>query len=137
MSSRSSWSFLSFAAAGMILLMFSAPAIWAQHGSEGTVTLTVLVDPAAEAWWKCAELELRDLTTNEVRKAETQEQGTHTFVNLSLGMYRLTVSKTGFQTQVFTNVVVQAAQTTDIAATLKVGAINEESGGEWRSGTAD
>jgi len=68
-----------------------------------------------------AQLELRDLTTNDVSKGETQEKGTHTFVNLSLGKYKLTVSKSGFQTQVFTDVVVQAAQTTDISATLQVG----------------
>ena len=35
------------------------------------------------------------------------------------------MSKTGFKTQIFTDVVVQAAQTTDLTATLKVGTINE------------
>jgi len=72
-----------------------------------------------------AQLELRDLATNDVRTGETLDKGTHTFVNLSLGKYKLTVSKAGFKTEVFTEVVVQAAQTTDISATLKVGAINE------------
>jgi len=72
-----------------------------------------------------AQLELRDVATNDVRKAETQAQGVHTFPNLSLGKYRLTVSKTGFQTQLFTDVVVEAAKTTDISANLKVGAITE------------
>ena len=60
-----------------------------------------------------------------MRKAETQGGGTYTFVNLSLGKYNLTVSKTGFESQVYDDVVVQAAQTTDITAALKVGAINE------------
>ena len=54
-----------------------------------------------------------------------EERGTHTFVDLSLGKYKLRVSKTGFQTEEFTDVVVQAAQTTDISAALKVGSINE------------
>jgi len=109
-----------------------APSIWAQHGSEGTVTLTVF-DPSGSVV-QGAQLELRDLTTNDVRKGETQDKGTYTFVNLSLGKYKLTVSKTGFQTQVFTDVVVQAAQTTDISATLKLGAATETV--EVRGGTA-
>jgi len=111
--------------------MFSGAA-WAQHGSEGTVTVTVL-DPSGSVV-QGAQLELRDLATNDVRKGETQDKGTHTFVNLSLGKYKLTVTKAGFQTQVFTDVVVQAAQTTDISATLKVGVTSETV--EVRGGTA-
>jgi hypothetical protein len=95
----------------------------AQQGSEGRVTVTVL-DPSGSIV-QGAQLELRDLATNNVQKADTQEKGTHTFVNLSLGKYKLTVSKTGFRTEVFNDVVVQAAQTTDISAALRVGTINE------------
>jgi hypothetical protein len=113
-------------------LLMGAPDAQAQHGSEGTVTLTVLDSSGGVV--QGAQLELRDLTTNDLRKAETQEQGTHTFVNLSLGKYKLTVSKAGFQTQVFTDVIVQAAQTTDISVMLRVGATNETV--EVRGGTA-
>jgi hypothetical protein len=114
------------------LLVVSTPSLWAQHGSEGTVTVTVL-DPSGSVV-QGAQLELRDLTTNDVRKGETQDRGTHTFVNLSLGAYKLTVTKTGFQTAVFNDVVVQAAQTTDVSATLRVGAISEKV--EVNGGTA-
>ncbi len=107
----------------MILSLYLAPWVWAQHGTEGTVTVTVL-DPSGSVV-QGAQLELRDVATNDVRKGETQDKGTHTFVNLALGKYKLSVSKTGFQTQLFTDVVVQAAQTTDISANLKIGAINE------------
>jgi hypothetical protein len=72
-----------------------------------------------------AQLELRDLSTNESRKAETQGNGTYSFVNLSLGTYRLSVSKSGFKTQVFDSILVQATKTTDIGATLTVGALTE------------
>jgi hypothetical protein len=107
----------------IVMALCVAPSIWAQHGSEGSVTVTV-VDPSSSLV-QGAQLELLDVATNDLRKGETQEKGTHTFVNLSLGKYKLTVSKKGFQTEVFADVVVQAAQTTDISATLKVGAINE------------
>ncbi|MFZ1159145.1 MAG: carboxypeptidase-like regulatory domain-containing protein [Candidatus Sulfotelmatobacter sp.] len=107
----------------VLLALCLVPTAWAQHGSEGTVTVTVL-DPSGSVV-QGAQLELRDLATNDVRKGETQEKGTHAFVNLSLGKYKLSVSKTGFRTEVFNGVVVQAAQTTDISAALRVGAINE------------
>jgi hypothetical protein len=107
----------------VLLATCVVPSTWAQHGSEGTVTVTIL-DPSGSVV-QGAQLELRDLATDSVRKGETQEKGTHTFVNLSLGTYKLTITKTGFRTEVFSGVVVQAAQTTDLSATLKVGAINE------------
>jgi Carboxypeptidase regulatory-like domain len=107
----------------VLLALCVFPAAWGQEGSDGTVTVTV-VDPSGSVV-QGAQLELRDLATNEVQKGGTQEKGTHTFVNLSLGKYKLTVSKTGFRTEVFNDVVVQAAQTTDISAALRVGAINE------------
>ncbi len=108
----------------ILLALCVAPLTWAQHGSEGTVTVTVV--DSSGSLVQGAQLELLDVVTNDLRKGETQERGTHTFVNLSLGKYRLTVSKNGFQTQVFTDVVVQAAQTTDISAALRVGAISEK-----------
>jgi hypothetical protein len=107
----------------IVLALGAVPGSWPQNGSEGTVIVSV-VDPSGSVV-QGAQLELRDVATNDLRKAETQEKGTHTFVNLSLGKYRLTVKKTGFQAEVFTDVIVQAAQTTDISATLRVGAISE------------
>jgi len=107
----------------ILLGLWVVPFTWAQHGSEGTVTVTVV--DSSRSMVQSAQLELQDLTTNDLRKGETEENGTHTFVNLSLGKYKLTVSKAGFQTQVFPEVVVQAAQTTDISSMLKVGSINQ------------
>jgi len=119
-----SWKTLPVYVGAILLgLALGVPSVWAQHGSEGTVTVTVL-DPSSGVV-QGAQLELQDIATNDVRKAETQDNGTYTFVNLSLGKYKLKVTKTGFRTQEFSDVVVQAAQTTDIKAALKVGAINE------------
>ncbi len=107
----------------LILAITVVPIAWGQHGTTGKVTVTAL-DPSGGVL-QSASLELTDLSTNNVRKAETQDAGTYTFVNLPLGTYKLTVSRTGFKSQVYNNVVVQAAQTTDISATLQVGAVNE------------
>lgn len=110
-------------AIAVVLTGLSALSAWAQHGSEGTITVTVL--DASGSVVQGAQLELRELATNELHKAETQAGGTYTFSNLPLGKYQLKVTKTGFQSQVYSDVVVQAAQTTDIKAGLKVGTINE------------
>jgi len=111
------------AALVILLALCFAPLTWAQHGSAGTITVTV-VDPSGSVV-QGAQLELRDLATNDTRRADTQEKGTYTFVNLSLGQYRLSVTKAGFQTQVFNGVVVEATKTTDIIANLRVGAVSE------------
>jgi carboxypeptidase family protein len=122
MSNRSGLPFYLTIAATMLALIVS-PRAFAQHGSEGTVAVTVQ-DPSGSLV-QGAVLELRDLQTNAAMKAETGNNGTHTFVNLALGSYRLSVSKPGFKTQNFDSVIVQAAKTTEIGATLTVGAVTE------------
>ena len=107
----------------VLLAICTVPATWAQRGSEGTVAVSV-VDPSGEVV-QGAQLELRDLTSGDVRTAATGDKGTYTFVNLSLGKFRLTVSKAGFRNEVFNDVLSQAAQTTDITAALKVGTTTE------------
>lgn len=102
------------------LLLTALPRAYAQHGSEGTITVAVF-DPSGSTV-AGAHLVLRDLATNVVQTADTREAGTYTFVNLSIGTYRLSVSKPGFKSQVFDSVIVQATKTTDISATLTVGA---------------
>jgi hypothetical protein len=102
------------------LALCAVPGSWAQRGSEGTVTVSV-VDPSGGVV-QGAQLELRDLTAGDIRAAVTGDRGTYTFVNLPLGKFSLTISKSGFEKEVFGSVVSQAAQTTDITATLKIGA---------------
>src|SRR6266705_6057272 len=97
---------------------------WAQMTSQGTVTVTV-VDPSGAAV-EGAKLSLQDAATNEVREAETQQVGSYSFVALPAGMYKLTVSKTGFQSEVLGSVTVQANRVTDVKVTLKVGATVEK-----------
>ncbi len=107
------------AAACALLAICTLPAR-AQQGSQGTVSVAV-TDPSGSVV-PGAKLELRDLASNDVRNAVTQDSGTYSFVNLSVGNYKLTVSREGFATQVYDSVVVQAARVTDVAAKLQVGA---------------
>ncbi len=102
-----------------ILAGLYVPAAWGQGSSTGTISITVL-DPAGRTV-PDAQLTLQDLSTNDVRRGTTQANGTYSFVNLSLGTYKLTVSKAGFDSQAFDSIAVHATQVTDLSATLKVG----------------
>ncbi|QNI33531.1 TonB-dependent receptor [Alloacidobacterium dinghuense] len=90
-----------------------------QSGSQGSVIVTVQ-DPTGNLV-PGAHLELIDVSTNDIRLAETQDRGSYTFVNLNIGTYRLTVSKSGFAQQVFESVIIHSAQVTDVNASLRIG----------------
>src|SRR5438445_3447467 len=104
-------------------LALVAPGSWAQSSAAGTINVTVL-DPTG-ASIPGATLEIKDLGTNDLRRAMTQQTGAYTFPNLPFGTYQLTVTAAGFQQQVFASVQVQTARVTDIRATLQVGGTTE------------
>jgi hypothetical protein len=106
----------------LALLLASVSQVWAQS-SQGAVSVTV-IDPAG-AVIPDAKLELRDLGSNDLRTATTQESGTYRFVNLNNGSYALSVAKEGFANEVLSPVTVQVARVTDISVTLKIGATTE------------
>jgi len=97
--------------------------VWAQTTTFGSVSVAV-VDPTGAAVPN-AQLEIKDISTNIVRKAATGPTGTYTFPDLTFGTYQLTVGGNGFQTQVFSSVLVQTSRQTDIHVELKVGAASE------------
>src|SRR5262245_31907151 len=101
--------FVGSSAALFLLLALSGPLAWGQAGgSTGAVTVTVL-DPDGNVV-PGAELELRDLGTNDVRRGVTQAVGNFRFVSLPLGRYSLAITMSGFEKQIFNSVAVQAAQ---------------------------
>jgi hypothetical protein len=94
-----------------------------QTGANGTISVTVL-DQSGSAV-PAAALELKDLGTNDIRKAVSQQGGTYRFFDLPFGNYQLTILAPGFQRQVFESVQVQTGRVTDISAALKVGGTTE------------
>src|SRR5215469_1602870 len=94
-------------------------AAWAQTGTSGSISVTV-VDQSG-GFVPGAQLELKDLSTNVVVRAETQNNGTYTFPSLNFGTYSLTVSKQGFESQTFASVQVQTSRVTDLKSTLQIG----------------
>lgn len=107
----------------ILLALCVAPFTWAQFGSTGTVVITVIDQSGGIVTG--ADLELRYVATNDTRKVRVPESGGYTFSNLVNGTYKLTVSKSGYASEVFDSVLVQASQTTSLKVTLKVGAVTE------------
>ncbi|MGA9592773.1 MAG: carboxypeptidase-like regulatory domain-containing protein, partial [Candidatus Acidiferrales bacterium] len=106
-----------------VALGFSAAPASAQGGTSGTVAITVL-DPDGSVVPN-AQLKIESSSTSDVRHATTLEHGTYSFVNLPIGNYKLTVSRSGFRSQVFDTVTVQAAQVTDVVVNLNIGVATE------------
>jgi hypothetical protein len=120
---KTPWSAWISGCCGLLAVAFLSGVVWAQAGSQGTVVV-VVADQSGGAL-PDTSLQLIDPSTNDVRVATTKENGAYTFVNLSIGHYRLTASHAGFQTAVVNDVEVHAALTTDVPVTLRVGASTE------------
>src|SRR5205085_8046549 len=82
----------------------------------------VHVHDASDPTVQGAKLIIQDLPTNKLRSGETMGGGTATFASVPLGNYKLTITKTGFQSEVLSSVVVQGGRVTDLKVQLKVGA---------------
>ena len=98
---------------------FSLVPVRAQTSNTGTVTVNVL-DPAGAVIPQAA-LQLKDLGANTLRRAETLSNGVYSFPDLPFGSYELTVTKEGFETQVFQSVQVQTGRVTTLKVDMKVG----------------
>jgi hypothetical protein len=102
-----------------IALLITPVSLLAQAGNQGTVAITVQ-DPSG-AVVPGAKLDLVEVQSNSARSAATDNKGSYSFVNLNTGMYHLSVSREGFQTKVYDNVLVDSSSVTPIAVMLPVG----------------
>jgi hypothetical protein len=96
-------------------------ACWTEAQTNTSGSVDVSVTDASGAIVPGADLGLRNLETNDTRKASTQTNGVYQFQALPFGRYRLTASKPGFDNAVFDPVEVQTGRVTAIRATLTVG----------------
>jgi hypothetical protein len=106
-----------------ILIALGAVSSWAQI-TQGSISISVADQSGAVV--SSADVVLQDLATNETRTATTGSAGSYTFAGLPTGNYKLTVSKSGFVTQVFESVTVSATRMTDVKSVMRVGALNEQ-----------
>lgn len=105
------------------ITLFSSSRVTAQEGTHGKVVVTV-EDPRG-AVVPDADLQLVANQTNDTYTARTNSSGGYTFVNLPVGTYKLSISRSGYATKVYSAVVVQSSQTTSVTASLSVGNVNQ------------
>lgn len=89
-------------------------------------TLTGTVTDPSEAAVAGATAVVESAATGFKREAVSNETGVYRFVLLPVGVYTLTVSKEGFQTRKYEDVVLQVGQTRRLDVALPVGAIVTE-----------
>ncbi len=86
-----------------------------------TATLVGQVVDATNAAVIGATVEVRDISTNQIRVTESAAQGEYTISNLPVGMFDVTVSKPGFAQLKKLGLELTADQTARFDATLQVG----------------
>ena len=101
------------------ILTLSSFRVPAQEGTRGKVVVTV--EDASGAVVPGASLKLVEIQTNDTFTAVTTGSGDYSFVNLPIGTYTLTISRDGYATKIYSAVVVEAGQTTDLKSQISVG----------------
>ncbi|MDW8167181.1 MAG: carboxypeptidase-like regulatory domain-containing protein [Acidobacteriota bacterium] len=110
----------------VVLLSLLSPGgdfAFGQGKTTGAISGTVF-DPTG-AVVTGAKVQLKDQLTGALREAVTNEVGAFLFPNLPFGIYEVTVTAPGFQTAVYSRIVVESARTTDVIIHLKVGEVVE------------
>lgn len=104
-------------------LFILAASITRAQTSRGTLTGTV--SDSSGAVIAHASVSIKQVGTNETRQTVTNEAGIYRFDAVDLGTYTLTVQASGFSKEETTGVEIEAAHTTNIDVSLKVGAAAE------------
>ena len=102
------------------LLLVSAPMVAQQ--TLGTITGTV--KDVSGAAIPIVSVKARNLATNLEVTESTQSNGSYSVPNVPIGLYSLTFTKPGFQSEVHTRVLVNSDRTTTVDSTLQVGAVS-------------
>ena len=106
----------------LCLFLACAPYAYSQQtlgGITGTVT------DASGAVVPAATVMIVGDQTKLTRTLQTAETGRYDFVNLPIGSYTITVTRSGFQTLNIPSIQVQANRTATVDATLQVGQVGE------------
>ena len=109
------WRVLSF-------ILLAAVALRAQT-FRGTILGTVT--DATGAVIAGAKVSVRNLGTGQERSTTSSADGSYSLPELSIGTYTVTISQTGFQTSVTTDVVVDVATERRVDAALKAGQVSQ------------
>lgn len=105
-----------------LILLLAATALVAQT-FRGTILGTVL--DVTGAWVAGAKVTVKNVATGLERSTVTSGDGSYAVPELPIGTYTVTISQTGFQTSVTTNVMVDIATERRVDAKLKPGQVSQ------------
>jgi hypothetical protein len=95
------------------------------NAQSPTAAVVGIVRDASGAGITAATVKVRNLDTNLLRQAVSNEDGGFTVPNLTPGPYELVVEKTGFETLRETSLQLQVNQTARMELQLKLGSISQ------------
>lgn len=113
---------LSILLMAILMISFSA-VVSAQTGTSGQITGNVTDQNGAAV--PDAAITVTQVATGAKRTATTNADGNYSILNLSIGVYKISVSKTGFKETSVSNVVVYVESITKQDVALQTGQINE------------
>ena len=107
----------------LVAVLLSATTLVAQT-FRGTILGTV-TDPSG-AVVSGATVKVKNVNTGLERTTQTSASGSYTVTELPVGTYSVSISQSGFQTSVTSNVAVDAAVERRVDAALKPGQVSEQ-----------
>jgi hypothetical protein len=111
---------------GLILaVILSSLSICAAAMAQQTLgSITGTVKDSSGAVIPDATVVARNISTNLEITEHTQANGSFTVQNMPIGMYELTFTKSGFQKEVHTQVLVNSDRVTTVDSSLQIGAVS-------------
>lgn len=103
-------------------MMFPA-VLMAQTGTSGQIAGNVSDQNGAAI--PDATVTVTQLGTGATRTLTSSQEGNYSIANLAIGVYKLTISKTGFKETSISNVVVNVSSTTRQDVVMETGAVTE------------
>ncbi len=94
-------------------------------GQQTLGSVTGTVTDISGAVMQKATVKIRNVATNLEVTAESKNDGSYSLADLPIGTYEVTFSKSGFQTAVFPQILVQGSRTTSLNAQLSPGHTSE------------
>ena len=106
----------------VLILLFSAPAIYAQ---TATGTIQGIVTDSSQAHVAGARVTLTEVNTNQVRVQSSNPTGSFEFRALPIGTYSIQVEDPGFAREVVKGIVLDVAQTRSLDLMVKPASASE------------
>src|SRR5437762_7858874 len=109
---------------GLITIVLAAVLLTGLHSAFGQLrivgTISGTVQDPNGAVVPNAKVVLKDEKTGLTRDTTTSDGGTFLFPDLASGVYSVTVTVTGFKTELVPTISVSTSKTTDVRITLEV-----------------